>query len=197
MKEKNSPSPSDVSIDRIVQLILKDYQHAWRDVMNITPEVVGEEVNPGLVNVLASSEVMMVSSFRLELEDGGGELHIAFPYASLEPYRNLLDTTTKADHEASDGAWRNKLEHALLDTELPINCVIGDANVLLRDLMSFQVGDVIDINMQEHHVVQVAKVPTFTATLGDSRGKFALEFERFTKPPITKNKQAILYSYYR
>ena len=75
--------------------MLDDYQLAWRDVLPIKPQVVGEEVNPGLVNVLSSSEIMMVSSFRLEMEDGGGELHIAFPYASLEPFRSLLDATTK------------------------------------------------------------------------------------------------------
>lgn len=167
-------------IDRIVQLVLSDYQAAWQDVMPIRPEVVGEEVNPGLVNVLASSEILMVCSFRLEMEEGGGELHIAFPYASLEPYRNILDTTTKADHQASDGLWRSKLEGALLDAELPISCVIGDLQVRLRDLMQFKAGDVLDINMRELHQVRIANIPTFEATLGDSRGKFALEFESFT-----------------
>ncbi len=166
-------------IDRIVQLVLHDYESAWQDVMPIRSEVVGEEVNPGLVNVLANSEILMVSSFRLEMEEGGGELHIAFPYASLEPYRNILDTTTKTDHEASDGLWRAKLESALLNAELPISCVIGDLQVRLRDLMGFQPGDVLDINMGELHQVRVANIPTFEATLGDSRGKFALEFETF------------------
>ncbi len=166
-------------IDRIVQLVLRDYQSAWQDIMQIRPEVVGEEVNPGLVNVLASSEILMVCSFRLDMEEGGGELHIAFPYASLEPYRNLLDTTTKADHEASDGLWRAKLESALLDAELPISCVIGDVQVKLRQLMQLQPGNVLDMNMRELHQVRIANIPTFEATLGDSRGKFALEFESF------------------
>ncbi len=166
-------------IDRIVELVLEDYQIAWQDVLPISPQVVGEEVNPGLVNVLSSSEIMMVSSFRLELEEGGGELHIAYPYASLEPYRNLLDTTTKTDQEASDVVWRSKLERSLLDAQLPMSCVIGESQVRLRDLMNFNVGDVIDIDLFEHHEVRVADIPTFSATLGDSRGKFALEFESF------------------
>ncbi|MEM7100287.1 MAG: flagellar motor switch protein FliM [Pseudomonadota bacterium] len=168
-------------IDRIVELVLHDYQLAWRDVLPITPTVVGEEVNPGLVNVLASSEVMMVSSFRLEMDEGGGELHIAFPYASLEPYRNLLDATTKTDQASSDGVWRAKLERALLDAQLPLSCVIGESRVRLRDLMDFEVGDVIDIDLFEQHDVRVAKIPAFSATLGDSRGKFALEFEQFNQ----------------
>ena len=168
-------------IDRIVELVLADYQQAWKDVLPIAPRVVGEEVNPGLVNVLSSSEVMMVSSFRLELDDGGGELHIAFPYAALEPYRNLLDATTKTDQEASDGVWRAKLERALLDAHLPMSCVIGDSRVRLRELMNFTVGDVIDIDLFEHHEVRIANIPTFSATLGDSRGKFALEFESFNE----------------
>ena len=166
-------------IDRIIDLVLKDYTKAWQDVMQIHPTVVGEEVNPGLVNVLSASEVMMVSSFRLELGDIGAELHIAFPYAALEPYRRLLDTTTKTEHDATDMTWRTKLEDALMDAHMPLNCVIGEAEVRLRDLMNFKVGDVIDISMHEFNEVKVSNVPTFKATLGDSRGKFALEFEKF------------------
>ena len=168
-------------INRVISLVLDDYQIAWEDVMPIKPEVLGEEVNPSLINVLSPSEVLMVCSFRLELDDGGGELHIAFPYASLEPYKSVLDTTNKSDKEESDGLWRSQMEAALLEAELPISCVIGDADLRLRELLRMREGDVIDINMQEQHHVSVSSVPTFRATLGDSRGRFALEFDAFLR----------------
>jgi len=168
-------------ISRIVDLVLSDYQDAWEDVLPIQPEILGEEVNPSLINVLSPSEVLMVCSFRLELDDGGGELHIAFPYASLEPYKSILDTTNKTDKEETDGRWRSQMELALLGAQLPVSCVIGDAEMRLRELMNMQVGDVIDLNMQDLHQVSIGEMPAFVATLGDSRGKFALEFESFTR----------------
>ncbi len=166
-------------IDRIVSLVLRDFELAWQEELPVQTEVIGDEVNPGLVNVIPGSEVLMVSSFRLELEEGGGEMHIAFPYASLEPYKSVLDTTAKKDQKEADMAWRARMERSLLEAELPINCVIGDVQLRLRDLMRLQVGDVLDLNMQEIHQVRISNIPAFTATLGNSRGRFALEFESF------------------
>jgi flagellar motor switch protein FliM len=166
-------------IDRIVTLVLKDFERAWQDELPIQTEVVGDEVNPGLVNVIPGSEVLMLCSFRLELDEGGGELHFAFPYAALEPFKGILDATGKKESKDSNDQWRASMERSILDAELPLNCVIGDVQLRLRDLMRLQPGDVLDLNMQELHQVRVANVPTFTATLGDSRGKFALEFDSF------------------
>ena len=66
-------------IERITQLVIKDLETAWQDVLPVKAEVVGDEINPALVNVIAPTDAMLVTSFRLELEEGGGELHIAFP----------------------------------------------------------------------------------------------------------------------
>jgi flagellar motor switch protein FliM len=167
-------------INRIVDLVLQDFEAAWRDELPVETEVVGDEVNPGLVNVIPGSEILMLSSYRLELEEGGGELHIAFPYASLEPFKGILDTTGKKESKDGNDHWRALMERSILDAELPMNCVIGDLQLRLRDLMSLQPGDVLDLNMQEMHQVCVSNIPTFYATLGDSRGKFALEFESFS-----------------
>ncbi len=167
-------------IDRIVNLVLKDFEAAWQEELPVQTEVIGDEVNPGLVNVIPGSEVLMVSSFRLELQDGGGEMHIAFPYAALEPFKSVLDTTAKKDQKEADMAWRAQMERSVIDAELPINCVIGDVQLKLRDLLRLEVGDVLDLNMQETHQVRISNIPTFTATLGNSRGRFALEFESFT-----------------
>ena len=167
-------------IDRIVQLVLKDFELAWLDELPIQTEVIGDEVNPDLVNVIAGNEVLMLSSFRLELADGGGELHIAFPYASLEPFKEILATTANKESKDGNEQWRAEMERTLLEAELPINCVIGDVQLRLRDLMGLRAGDVLDLNMQEIHQVCISNIPTFNATLGDSRGKFALEFESFS-----------------
>jgi flagellar motor switch protein FliM len=168
-------------IDRVLNLVIADYEEAWEDVLPIKVSVIGEEVNPALINVMGSSEVLMVSSFRLELDGGGGELHIAFPYVALEPYKALLDATSKKDNSNLDAEWRSAMERALLDAEVPISALIGDVQLRLRDMMRFEPDDIIDLDLQDNHPVRVAGIPTFTASLGDSRGKFALEFDSFNE----------------
>lgn len=164
-------------IDRIMNLLLANLEAAWQDAFPISCEIVGEEINPGLVNVIGAGDAVMVCSFVLDLDDNGGELHIVFPYASLEPFKRVLDATSQPDMDAANSSWCFALEEALLDTEVPVRCLIGDAELRLRDLMRLQPGDVLDIDMQDLHQVCVGSLPIFTARLGDSRGKFALEFE--------------------
>ena len=94
-------------------------------------------------------------------------------------YKALLDATSKQDDSDDDGGWRVQLERSLLDAELPLSCLIGEAKLRVKDLMRLAPGDVLDIDMHETHQVRVAGVSAFLATLGDARGKFALEFEEF------------------
>ncbi len=173
-------TPTELKVvDRILKLAFENFEAAWKDVLPIEIEVVGAEVNPGLVNVMSQNETLMICSFRLEMdESASGELHVAFPYAALEPYKRILDTT-KRDQEEDSTQWRSLLERSLMDAEVPLSCVIGDTELRLRDLLQLKVGDVLDINMQPCHEVLVGGVPKFTATLGDSRGRFALEFDAF------------------
>lgn len=168
-------------ISRIVDLLLDELQKSWSEVMPIQCELAGSEVNPGLLNVVPQSDAVLVTSYRIDLEDKGGELHVVFPYSSLEPYKRVLDSTSSQDDDGRDVAWYNALEQAVMDTEVPMSCVIGESTVRLRDLIRMRPGDVLDLQMDATHRVAVEKIPLFTATLGDSRGKFALEFENFEK----------------
>ncbi|NKB98020.1 MAG: flagellar motor switch protein FliM [Pseudomonadales bacterium] len=166
-------------IDRMVAGLLSDFEDAWEDVLPIRCEVIGDEVNPSLVNVVGSSDAVLVTSYRLDIGESGGELHFAFPYAALEPYKRVLDATSQKDGDGRDTAWRTALEKTLLDVQLPLNCLIGDSELKLREVIRMQPGDVVDVNMEELHLVRAGRLPIFTATMGDSRGRFALEFNDF------------------
>ena len=173
-----SPTERKV-INRVVDYVLADFTAAWEEVMPINCEVIGDEINPGLVNVIGTSDAVLVTSYRIDLDDSSGELHIVFPYASLEPYKRVLDATGKQDGEDGDGAWQQAIEQLLMDVEIPLTCLIGDSEVRLRKLLRMQSGDVLDLDMNDLHAVSVENQPLFSATLGDSRGRLALEFNEF------------------
>ena len=73
---------------RVVQLVLKqvfiDMKEAWSNVMDVDFEYVSSEVNPSLANIVSPSEVVVVNSFHIELDGGGGDLHITFPYDHIK-----------------------------------------------------------------------------------------------------------------
>ena len=61
---------------RVVQMVLEqvfvDLKEAWKAVMDITFEYMNSEVNPSMANIVSPSEVVVVSTFHVELDGGGG-----------------------------------------------------------------------------------------------------------------------------
>ena len=163
-------------ISRVLELVLADLTAAWGEVLKISIEPVGHEINPSLVNAFAPDEVMMVNTFFIELESGGGEVHVSVPYSALEPYKRVLDTTPKTDEGGRDAGWSPALQHTLLRAQVPLSCAVAEKSIKLRELLSLRVGDVISLEMPETHVVLAGTVPAFSAKLGEARGNMALEF---------------------
>ena len=163
-------------IARILELIYRDLAQAWSEVFPVTLTTLDSEINPALVNLFRDDEVMMVNTYHIELESGGGEVHISLPYASLEPYRSVLDTSVKTDDLVRDDSWGPALQTRLVDCQVPLRCAIAVKQMKLRDLLNLQAGDVINVDMPEEHLVYANDVPAFYAKLGEARGNLALEF---------------------
>lgn len=172
-----SPTEQRV-VDRILELTYRDMAGAWSDVLPISMETVSREINPALVNVFAADEALLVNTYHVELESGGGEIHVAIPYAAIEPYKAILDAAGRSDADQEKTNWSPALQARLLDTEVPLRCAVAQADLKLRQLLRLQVGDVIDVDMPELHLVQAGRVPAFYAKLGESRGSLALEFQQ-------------------
>lgn len=164
---------------RIVQLMLEqvfvDLTEAWAPVLKVDLEYISSEVNPAMANIVSPSEVVVVSTFHIELDGGGGELHITLPYSMIEPVRELLDAGVQSDVDEKDERWGKSLEQDVreLDVKLQVNVV--NKKVKLGDVMKFKAGDVIPIEMPELVTVRANSVPTFKGKLGVSNGHYAVE----------------------
>ena len=172
-----SPTEQRV-VERVLECIYRNMAAAWAELLPISIETVGGEINPALLNLYGPEQVLLVNTFHVQLESGGGEIHFAIPYDAIEPYRELLDAAGRGDDEAPKEDWTPQLQALLLDAEVPLRCSVASAQLKLRDLIRMQVGDVIDVDMPELHVVSAADVPAFMAKLGESRGHLALEFHQ-------------------
>ncbi len=164
---------------RVVQLVLKqvfvDLKEAWSNVLDIEFEYVNSEVNPSLANIVSPSEVVVVNSFHIELDGGGGELHVTMPYSMIEPIRDQLDAGFQSDVTELDDRWVKALRKDVLDCKVDLNCKIAERDILLRDLVDLEAGDVIPIEMPEEHVLTANDVPMFKTRLGTSGGNLALK----------------------
>ncbi len=172
-----SPTETRV-VDRLLKAMLEDFGEAWKELFPLQISQISREVNPSLVSAIGAGEIIVVSTFRLEIESGGGggEIHIALPYSMLEPYRKQLDAIGQQRSRKPDERWLFKMEHRLLEAPIPVNCTIIEKQIRLRELVNFSVGDVIPVDMPDVHIVAADGSPLFQAKLGDSKGNLALEY---------------------
>ncbi|RYY74703.1 MAG: flagellar motor switch protein FliM [Gammaproteobacteria bacterium] len=168
---------------RVVQMVLNqgfvDLAEAWKAVMPINFEYVHSEVNPSLANIVSPSEVVVVSTFHVELDGGGGELHITMPYSMIEPIREVLDAGLQSDTDEQDERWVKALREDVLAAKVELECDIVRREITLRDIVDLKEGDVIPIEFPDFHVLTANGVPMFRTQLGQHRGNLALKIKEF------------------
>ncbi|WP_206484722.1 flagellar motor switch protein FliM [Thalassotalea sp. G2M2-11] len=182
---------------RIVQMLLKiifeDYKEAWSPVMDVSFEYLDSEVNPSMANIVSPTEVVVISSFHIELDGGGGDFHVALPYSMLEPIRELLDAGVQSDKEDTDMRWSKALRDEILDVPVELSTKFLEVDLPLSKIMDLEAGDIIPIEMPEHITVLIEELPTFRAKLGKSRDNVALQIrEKIKRPESVKNELTIL-----
>ncbi len=166
---------------RVVQMVLnqafKDLTEAWRNVYKLDFEHLRSEVNPSMANIVSPSEVVIVSTFHIELEGGGGDIHITLPYAMIEPIRELLDAGMQSDVDEHDERWGNALREEIMHASVEFGCDLFDQQITLRDVVDLEAGDIIPVEMADTLVLRANGVPMFNTRLGISNGNLALKIE--------------------
>lgn len=164
---------------RVVEMVLKDaftdLKEAWKAVMPLDFEFINAEVNPSMANIVSPSEVVVVSTFHVELDGGGGDMHITLPYSMIEPIRETLDAGLQTDVDDVDDRWVTSLREDVMAAAVEINCTVAEKQVTLRDIVDLEKGDVIPIDLADFLLLTANDVPVLKAKLGASRGSLALQ----------------------
>lgn len=180
-------------IQMLLKLIFEDYKEAWSPVMDVSFEYLDSEVNPSMANIVSPTEVVVISSFHIELDGGGGDFHVALPYSMLEPIRELLDAGVQSDKEDTDMRWSKALRDEILDVPVELTTKFIEVDLSLQKIMDLQAGDIIPVEIPDHVTVLIEDLPTFRAKLGRSRDNVALQIqEKIKRPESVKSELTIL-----
>lgn len=127
---------------RVVRMVLDqcfvDLKEAWQAIMPVTFEYMNSEVNPAMANIVGPSEAVVVSTFHIELDGGGGDLHVTMPYSMIEPVREMLDAGFQSDLDDQDERWVKALREDVLDVAVPLTATVARRQLKLRDIL--QIG---------------------------------------------------------
>jgi len=164
---------------RVVQMLLeiafKDLAAAWQPVLDVEFGYIGSEVNPQFANIVSPSEVVVVTTFNVDLESGGGDFYLCLPYAMLEPIRDLLDAGVQSDRGEKDERWEQAMREEILEASVELSSNLARTELSLRELSELQVGDILPIDLPEEFEVSAEGLPLFRGTLGVHKKNYAIK----------------------
>jgi flagellar motor switch protein FliM len=166
--------------NRVIQIMLTELfgamVEAWAPVLPLNFEYLNSEINPQFANIVSPTETVVVSKFHIELDGGGGEVHLTLPYAMVEPIRTLLDAGVQSDRVDRDHRWAEMLQDEVLDAEVELSSLLLEARVSIGDFLHLRPGDVIPIQLPEFSTVFAEDVPIFRGIYGQNNGRTAVRF---------------------
>ncbi len=170
---------------RIIQMLLEqafvDMAKAWEPVTKLEFTYQSSEVNPHLANIVSPSEVVVVSTFRIDLEGGGGDLHITMPYSMIEPIRDLLDAGVQSDVTEIDDRWVGSLRNEIFEAEIEVKSNMVETQMNIGDVNKLQLGDVIPFDMPEKVIIESKGIPLFRGKMGLSNGRVSVKVQEVVK----------------
>lgn len=167
-------------MNKVMELAISDLEEAWAPVHKVDISFVRIEVNPQFVGVVPPSDVIISTTFEVELENASGTIALVIPYSTIEPIRSKLNSSFQTESDRVDKEWTETMENHLLDAGANISVNLGEANITVGDLINLNIGDIIPLTQDcdAELAMNVEGVAKFKCFFGVSRGNRAVQITR-------------------
>jgi flagellar motor switch protein FliM len=163
---------------RLVECVMADYCSAWCGIYPIEMDYQRSEMQPQFANIATPSEIVVSTTFTLEIGEASGSVHICIPYATLEPIRDTLYSTVQGDGAEPDRRWVNLLKQQIQSAEVTLVAELARAGATVEQLLAFKPGDFIELDLNPMINACVDSVPVLACHYGTSSGRYALKVDR-------------------
>ncbi|HUD51038.1 flagellar motor switch protein FliM [Parvibaculum sp.] len=133
-------------VQRMIEVVLQDAKAAFEPLSPVTLELDRMETNPRFAAIARPANAAILVKLRIDMEDRGGRIEMLLPYATLEPIRELLLQMFMGEKFGRDSIWESHLATELWSTKIPLEAVLDEQKLTLREVMDFKVGQTLMLN---------------------------------------------------
>ncbi|MFT5698026.1 MAG: flagellar motor switch protein FliM [Desulforhopalus sp.] len=152
-----------------------DLDKAFAQLLDVKSRLMKLENNPRLVSIVEPEGEVIVGTLLVKSGQYSGEIHLVFPFATLEPLRELLKELLSISTQTKS-SWHEIIEEQLQDMPVTVIAQSGTIDMCVKDVLNLQVGDVINLDYDPNSPVQVMveNSPKYYAVPGTHNGKKAI-----------------------
>ena len=164
-------------IRKITDRVFKDMQTSWKPIFPLEFIYNRSEMSPQLVNVVVPTEIVIISSFMIEIDGRTAMMSMCVPYSSMEPIKDKLYASYQSDSMDVDNRWAEMMELEVRKSELNISTVIGQSSLTIEELLNLENGDIImlDSKTSDPASINVEGIRMFTGKTGLSGNSYAVK----------------------
>jgi flagellar motor switch protein FliM len=163
---------------RILDIVFEAYTKSWEPVFPVEFEYIRSEMNTQFANIATPNEVVVTSTFTVELGSVSGQIHFCMPYSMIEPIRDTLTSSLQGEALEVDKRWIRLMTQQIQIAEVELIARLGDARCSFHEILNMRVGDIIPLHIPETIAATVDGVPVMECTYGLLNGQYALKVEK-------------------
>jgi flagellar motor switch protein FliM len=179
-------------IRRIVDAFLIDYEKSWKPIHEIKFDFMRQETNFGFAKITSPQEMVLHSKFTVDINGRKGDVDLCIPYWVLEPVKSILYNNMQGFQAEPDEHWTTLLNDQVHEAKVTAVAVLAKKQMLLGDVVSMSVGEIIPIEILDPITVYVDGLPVIRGQYGVKNGHYSVKIEsiqhpaEFLKSPLEK-----------
>lgn len=163
--------------NHILKVAFDSLQKAWEEIYKVNIDLIRSETNPKFASVAQPNDLVLTTSFRIEIGTLFGNLNLCIPISLISPIQDLLQDKTNHQSASVDQNWAAMLKHELQSLDVELKAILTTINLTLGDIQNMKVNDVIPIELPEIITVTINNIQTMECSYGKLKGKYALRIE--------------------
>lgn len=163
---------------RILDIVFEAYTKSWEPVFPVEFEYIRSEMNTQFANIATPNEVVVSSTFTVELGSVSGQIHFCMPYSMIEPIRDALTSSLQGEALEVDKRWIRLMTQQIQIAEVELVATLGTGRASFDEILNMKVGDIIPLTVPEQIQATVDGVPVMDCTYGVLNGQYALKVEK-------------------
>ncbi len=164
-------------VENMIRVVLTDLAVAFDPISSVTMRYDRLETNPRFAGIARDDNAAILARMRIDMEDRGGRFDLLFPYATLEPVRELLLQQFMGEKFGRDSIWESHLARELWSTDVELEAVLDTVDVDLSKLLNWEEGAFLPLSVTSDSMVmlQSRDVPLFKGVVGQKDGHIAVK----------------------
>ncbi|MBK5247701.1 MAG: FliM/FliN family flagellar motor switch protein, partial [Peptostreptococcaceae bacterium] len=170
-------------LEHIIKEIVSLMKNVWANYIEMAPKLVKLETNSRILQGISADENIVIVGMSILINETQGKIRICIPEATLDAIFKKRNTQNKKNarrgDQVSETQRRADIIKEISKSEFELTGVLGKVEILSKDLIDLEVGDIIKLKNAENSLVEISvgNVPWFRGELGSFNKKRAISIK--------------------